>query len=109
MAIFACWAIGSLCVSLIRLRSKKEVKLDWKNEIVVITGGESFSHLNFSGSHGLGKDLASQIAAVCKPRKIIVLDVTSSIYESSLIAYYYCDISDRRKIRSVAESIVQDV
>lgn len=68
-----------------------------------------FSNLNISGSHGLGKDLASQIAAVCKPRKIIVLDVMSSIYESSLIAYYSCDISDRRKLKSVAESIVHDV
>ncbi len=66
-------------------------------------------NLNLSGSHGLGKELASQIATVCKPRKIIVLDIMPSIYESSLIAYYECDISDRRKIKSVAESIVQDV
>ena len=57
----------------------------------------------------MGKELASQIASSCKPRKIIVLDVIPAIHESSLIAYYECDISDRRKIKIVAESIVHDV
>lgn len=38
-----------------------------------------------------------------------MLDIMPTIHESSLIAYYECDISDRRKIKSVAESIVLDV
>lgn len=93
-----CWAVGALCVALSKTRSKNTVRVDWKNEIVVITGG----------SHGLGKELASKIASICKPRKIIVLDIMPTVHDSSLIAYYECDISDRRKIKSVAESIIHD-
>lgn len=38
MVLACCWGIGALCMTLYRTRSRKS-KVDWKNEIVVITGG----------------------------------------------------------------------
>jgi hypothetical protein len=35
-----CFFVATLCVSLQRTRRIKSKKLDWKNEIVVVTGGK---------------------------------------------------------------------
>lgn len=42
LAVIGSWIVGAMCVSLIRFRAKKATKLDWKNEIVVITGGDYY-------------------------------------------------------------------
>ena len=57
----------------------------------------------------MGKERALQIASRFKPRKVVVLDIIPFQFDDPLIALYQCDISDRRKLRVVADCIMRDV
>ena len=100
LACFAvCWSAGFITLVFYYLRrSKGGIKLDWRNQIVVITGG----------SNGVGKELASYLAQTYRPRKIIILDLIPPAFSHTNVVYYECDISDKRQVKSVAERIFQD-
>ncbi|KAI8053771.1 hypothetical protein BDF22DRAFT_681269 [Syncephalis plumigaleata] len=68
-------------------------RLDWKNQVIVITGGAS----------GVGNCLAEGLAM--RGADVAVLDITPTKSHLSQIKYYTCDIRDPDQIKTSANEI----
>ncbi|EIW82293.1 retinal short-chain dehydrogenase reductase [Coniophora puteana RWD-64-598 SS2] len=72
-------------------------RLDWAEEIVVITGGSS----------GIGELLANTLAV--RNVTVVVLDVKPIVTENYNIAYYKCDVSKWEEVEAVSKQIVEEL
>lgn len=72
-------------------------RLDWAEEIVVITGGSS----------GIGELLANTLAV--RNVAVVVLDVKPIITENYNITYYKCDVSKWEEVEAVSKQIVEEL
>lgn len=78
-------------------------KIDWKSEVVVITGGAG----------GLGRSLAEIFASRGVP--VAVLDVKGEeeekrgVWEEMGVRWYFCDVGDRGMVERVAARIGEEV
>ncbi|KAH9943291.1 retinal short-chain dehydrogenase/reductase [Epithele typhae] len=72
-------------------------RLDWGDELVVITGGSS----------GIGELVANTLAVrhVC----VVVLDVNPIITENNNITYYKCDVSKWEDVERVSKQVVEEL
>jgi len=72
-------------------------RLDWGDQIVVITGGAS----------GIGELLANTLAVrnVC----VVVLDVNPIITENYNITYYKCDVSKWEEVEAVSKTVIEEI
>ncbi|CAJ0757444.1 23069_t:CDS:10 [Entrophospora sp. SA101] len=75
----------------------KTQKIDWNDEIVVITGGSS----------GLGGLLAETLAI--RTVTTIILDIKPPEIEHSNVIYYECDVSKLKNVEEVAKKIIEEV
>ncbi|KAF8591492.1 retinal short-chain dehydrogenase/reductase [Ramaria rubella] len=75
----------------------KPRRLDWGEQIVLITGGAS----------GIGALLAQTLAV--RNVTVVVLDINSVETEDYNISYYKCDVSKWEEVEEVAKKIVEDV
>jgi len=72
-------------------------RLDWAEEIVVITGGSS----------GIGELLANTLAV--RNVTVVVLDVKPIVTENYNIAYYKCDVSKWEEVEAISKQIVEEL
>jgi len=72
-------------------------RLDWGEQIVVITGGSS----------GVGQLLAETFAV--RNVTVVVLDVNPIITENSNIAYYKCDVSKWEEVEAVSKKVIEEI
>jgi len=72
-------------------------KIDWEDQIVVITGGAS----------GVGALLANTLAV--RNVTVAVLDVQPFVTENSNIEYYKCDVSKWEEVQAVAKRIHEQI
>jgi len=72
-------------------------RLDWGEQIVVVTGGAS----------GVGELLANTLAA--RNVTVVVLDVNPIVTEYDNIAYYKCDVSSWEEVQAVAKTIKEEI
>ncbi|TEB35735.1 retinal short-chain dehydrogenase/reductase [Coprinellus micaceus] len=72
-------------------------KLDWGDEIVLITGGAS----------GVGELLANTLAV--RNVTVVVLDVNPIVTENYNITYYKCDVSKWEEVSAVADRIQEEI
>jgi hypothetical protein len=72
--------------------------INWKHEIILITGG----------SNGLGKELVDRFIKL-KPKAIIILDIQEPNKPNlESIHYYHCDISKKDCILTVVDKIIKN-
>ncbi|KAL1918419.1 uncharacterized protein VTP21DRAFT_3079 [Calcarisporiella thermophila] len=79
------------------LRIKRRKKLQWEEQIVVITGGAS----------GIGQILAELLAI--RQVTVVVLDRNPIETQQSNIIYHQCDVSDPKQVESAAKKIIKEV
>ncbi|TBU33182.1 retinal short-chain dehydrogenase/reductase [Dichomitus squalens] len=72
-------------------------RLDWGDQLVVITGGSS----------GVGELVANTLAV--RNVTVVVLDVNPIVTENYNITYYKCDVSKWEEVERVAKQIVDDL
>ncbi|THH12393.1 hypothetical protein EW145_g67 [Phellinidium pouzarii] len=72
-------------------------RLDWGEQIVVITGGAS----------GIGELIANTLAV--RNVTTIVLDINPIITENYNITYYKCDVSNWEEVEAVSKKIVEEI
>ncbi|CAG8684722.1 3242_t:CDS:2, partial [Acaulospora morrowiae] len=91
------WLLGYLSIK--SRNGWKSNKINWDEEVVVITGGSS----------GLGSLLAETMAI--RNTTVVILDVRPPEVEHGMfnITYYECDVSKFENVQSVARKIVEDV
>ncbi|KAK2812639.1 hypothetical protein FQN50_001285 [Emmonsiellopsis sp. PD_5] len=72
---------------------------NWKNEIVVVTGG----------SGGIGGSVAQRLVA--NGVRVVVVDIIPLTYEADdkRLTYYKCDLSDENEIKAVCKAIKSEV
>ncbi|CAG8683171.1 18548_t:CDS:2, partial [Gigaspora margarita] len=75
----------------------KTCRLDWDDEVVVITGGQC--------SSGLGSLLAETLA---RNVTVIVLDIKPPEVEHDNIIYFECDVSKFEDVQRVAKEIIDE-
>ncbi|KAI0750965.1 retinal short-chain dehydrogenase/reductase [Daedaleopsis nitida] len=72
-------------------------RLDWGDELVVVTGGSS----------GIGELVANTLAV--RNVTVVVLDVKPIVTENYNITYYNCDVSKWEEVERVAKTIVEEL
>ncbi|KAI0775952.1 retinal short-chain dehydrogenase/reductase [Trametes elegans] len=72
-------------------------RLDWGEQLVVITGGSS----------GLGELIANTLAV--RNVLVVVLDVKPIVTENYNITYYKCDVSKWEEVEAVSKRIVEEL
>ncbi|KAG6832146.1 hypothetical protein H0H92_004877 [Tricholoma furcatifolium] len=72
-------------------------KLDWGEQIVVITGGSS----------GVGELLANTLAV--RNVNVVVLDVKPILTENYNITYYECDVSNWEEVNRVSKKVMEEI
>ncbi|TCD67550.1 hypothetical protein EIP91_012247 [Steccherinum ochraceum] len=72
-------------------------RLDWGEQIVVVTGGAS----------GIGELIANTLAV--RNVNVVVLDVNPIVTENYNITYYKCDVSKWEEVEAVAQTIVEEL
>ncbi|CAG8537755.1 8340_t:CDS:2, partial [Racocetra persica] len=88
---------GLSCYLSIKSRNGwKSSKVDWDEEVVVITGG----------SRGLGNLLAETLAI--RNVTVVILDIRSPEVENVNITYYECDVSKLEDVQRVAKEIIDE-
>ncbi|KAG6878564.1 hypothetical protein C0993_003019 [Termitomyces sp. T159_Od127] len=73
-------------------------KLDWGEQIVVITG---------AGSSGVGELLANTLAV--RNVTVVVLDIKPIVNENHNITYYKCDVSKWEEVETVSKRIIEEI
>lgn len=72
-------------------------RLDWGEQIVVVTGGAS----------GVGELLANTLAV--RNVTVVVLDVNPIVTENYNVMYYKCDVSKWEEVEAVAKTIREEI
>ncbi|CCM00681.1 uncharacterized protein FIBRA_02720 [Fibroporia radiculosa] len=72
-------------------------RLDWGEQIVVITGGAS----------GIGELIANTCAV--RNVTVVVLDVKPIVTENYNISYYKCDVSNWEEVQAVSKRIIEEI
>jgi NAD(P)-dependent dehydrogenase (short-subunit alcohol dehydrogenase family) len=72
-------------------------RIDWSNEVVLITGGAS----------GIGELLANTLAV--RSVTVVVLDVNPIATENYNIEYYPCDVSSWEEVERVSKQVIEEV
>jgi len=72
-------------------------RIDWSNEIVLITGGAS----------GIGELLANTLAV--RSVTVVVLDIHPITTENYNVEYYKCDVSNWEEVERVSKQIIEEV
>ncbi|KIJ69970.1 hypothetical protein HYDPIDRAFT_142761 [Hydnomerulius pinastri MD-312] len=72
-------------------------RLDWSQQIVVVTGGSS----------GVGELLANTLAV--RNVNVVVLDIKPIETQNSNIAYYKCDVSKWEEVEAVSKKIIEEI
>lgn len=72
-------------------------RLDWSEQIVVVTGGSS----------GIGELLANTLAV--RNVTVVVLDVKPIQTENYNITYYKCDVSKWEEVEAVSKKVIEEI
>ncbi|CAG8521397.1 7425_t:CDS:2 [Diversispora eburnea] len=75
----------------------KTKRLDWDEEVVIVTGGSS----------GLGSLLVETLAL--RNVTVIILDIIPPEIEHVNIIYYECDVSKFENVQNVAKEVIEEV
>ncbi|KAJ7572532.1 retinal short-chain dehydrogenase/reductase [Mycena floridula] len=72
-------------------------RLDWGDQIVLVTGGAS----------GVGELLANTLAV--RNVNVVVLDVNPIVTENYNITYYKCDVSKWEEVEAVSKTVLEEI
>jgi len=72
-------------------------RVDWGEQIVVITGGSS----------GIGELLANTMAV--RNVNVVVLDINPIVTENDNITFYKCDVSNWEEVEAVSKKVIEEI
>ncbi|WVR04044.1 hypothetical protein IAU60_001043 [Kwoniella sp. DSM 27419] len=103
------WTILIICIAAYNRLSRvycsgrnwiwKPPQLNWRNQVVLITGGAT----------GVGALLAEAVAAKGSIVVVLTKDLPEGKADTDRIRYFACDVSDYGQVRAVAKSVRDEV